>query len=50
MIAENARVAQDQELYQARYEALWGSLVDKVVVHGMDNIVFVLTGGLEIKA
>ena len=31
-------------------EALWGGLVDHMTVHAKDNIVFTLTGGMEIKA
>ena len=31
-------------------EALWGSMVDHVTVYSKDNLVFTLTGGLEIKA
>ena len=98
-IAENARVAQNQEEYSNRYEALsarfqetknkydavtaeitqrgirrrefgrfihslealpemvtefseelWGSLVDHVTVYSKDNIVFILTSGMEIRA
>lgn len=99
LIAENARVAQDQKEYAVRYEALasrfeqtkaryeqvtaeitmkgiqkrelgrfirtveelpdcitdfseaqWGSMVDHVTVYDKDNLVFTLTGGLEIRA
>ena len=99
LIAENARVAQDQKEYAIRYEALasrfeetkaryeqvtqeislkgiqkrelgrfirtveelpdcitdfsetlWGSMVDHLTVYGKDNIVFTLTGGMDIKA
>lgn len=99
MIAENARVAQDQTEYNARFEelsvraeeskarynqitaeiamqgirrrefgrfiekvenlpelitefdeALWGGLVDHVKVYDKDNIIFILTSGIEIKA
>ena len=99
IIAENARVAQDQAEYNVRYEALvsrfettkaqydriaseitakgirrrefgrfiqsveklpkivtefdealWGSLVDHLTVYSKDNIVFILTSGMEIKA
>ena len=99
IIAENARVAQDQEAYTVRYEALasrfeqtrarydqvseeismkgiqkrelnrfirtveelpdyitdfseaqWGSMVDHVTVYDKDNLVFTLSGGLEIRA
>ena len=99
IIAENARVAQDQAEYNIRYEALvsrfektkaqydkiaaeitaqgirrrefgrfiqsveklpkivtgfdealWGSLVDHLMVYSKDNIVFTLTSGMEIKA
>ena len=98
-IAENTRVAQNQEEYKVRYEALtarlqetqvkyetvtakitqmgirrreferfirsvealpelvpefsevlWGSLVDHVTVYTKDNIVFILTSGMEVKA
>ena len=31
-------------------EVLWGSLVDHVTVYAKDNLVFTLTGGMEIKA
>ena len=31
-------------------ETLWGSMVDHLTVHSRDNIVFTLTGGMEIKA
>ena len=31
-------------------EALWGSMVDHVTVYGKDNLVFTLTGGMDIKA
>ena len=99
LIAENARVAQDQKEYAVRYEALasrfeqtkarydqvsaeismkgvqkrelnrfirtveelpdcitdfsdamWGSMVEHVTVYSKDNLVFTLSGGLEIKA
>ena len=30
-------------------ETLWGSMVDHLTVHSRDNIVFTLTGGMEIK-
>ena len=30
-------------------EELWGSLVDHVTVYSKDNIVFILTSGMEIK-
>ena len=31
-------------------EALWGSLVNRAKVYAKDNIVFILTSGMEIKA
>ena len=31
-------------------EALWGGLVDHVKVYDKDNIIFILTSGIEIKA
>ena len=31
-------------------EALWGSLVEKMMVYGRDDIMFTLANGMEIKA
>lgn len=31
-------------------EAMWGSMVEHVTVYSKDNLVFTLTGGLEIRA
>ena len=31
-------------------EAMWGSMVDHVTVYDKDNLVFTMTGGMEIRA
>ncbi len=57
-IAENARIAQDQEEYQKRYdgiiedfdESLWGCMVEHITVGRNKEMTVIFRDGTEIQA
>lgn len=50
-VAENSRVAQDQEGVITEFDdALWSSLVEKIVVKSKEDVTVVFKDGTEMKA